>query len=94
MLTFIQHSFRRAGSKEQHSVVRLGVIFKPQAPKVRPPLVMEITKLHPVIVLVCNDLPQQRDFRRGVQENRVRLVGGLLNNENHGYRRYTRAYAR
>ena len=58
VLTLIQHGLRRTGSKEQHLIIRLGIILKPQTPKVRPALIMEIPKLHSVIVLIRDNLPQ------------------------------------
>jgi hypothetical protein len=57
-LTFIQHGLRRTGSEEQHLIVRVGTILEPQTSKVRPAFIVEIPKLHPVIVLIRDDLPQ------------------------------------
>ena len=77
-LTFIQHGVRRTSSEEQHPILRLGIILKPQTRKVQPSIIMETTKLHPVAVLVRDHLPQQWDLGRRVQKDGVGLVRGLL----------------
>ena len=77
-LTFIQHGVCRTSIEEQHPILRLGIILKPQTRKVQPAIIMETTKLHPVAVLVRDHLPQQRDLGRRVQKDGVGLVRGLL----------------
>ena len=57
-LTFIQYGARRTSSEEQHPILRLGIILKPQARKVQPSIIIETTKLHPVAALVRDHLLQ------------------------------------
>jgi len=80
-LTLIQHRVRRTSIEEQHLILRLGIILKPQTRKVQPSIIMETTKLHPVTVLVRDHLLQQRDLGRRVQKDSVGLVRGLLHSE-------------
>jgi len=56
--TSVQYGLRRTRSEKQHLVIGLGIIFEFQAPEVGTSIIVEVPKLHPVIILVRDDLPQ------------------------------------